>query len=129
MSTMRGAFVLAIVASAATAHANVELDLLGGGHRFSKTNPFGVDSSSTESEKDAPLAGLRLGLYFADRIGLEGEAIGIPTKASSDSSSITDLSYRGHLLLEFRAGSADNAFIPFLLVGGGILQVYKTSAL
>jgi len=126
---MRTPLVIAIVTAASSARANVELDLIGGGHKYSSTNPYGVVGLSTETEKDAPLFGLRLGFYFADRIGLEGEGALIPTKTVQEPGSVTDITYRGHLLLMFRAGSADNHVIPFLLVGAGMMQIYKTDAI
>src|ERR1051325_4064327 len=107
MGMARLGLPIAVVCSVSTAHANVELDALGGGHVFSKTNPYGVDELSTETEKQAPLFGLRLGLYLADIIGIEGEGAFIPTKAVDDPQTVQDITYRGHLMLMFRAGSAD----------------------
>jgi OOP family OmpA-OmpF porin len=127
MACMRGVLIIAIVAAAPSARANVEFDLIGGGHRFSKTNPYGVDAGATETEKDAPMFGLRLGFYFADRLGLEGEGAAIPTKTVDSPADVTDITYRGHLVLHIRSGS--NTFIPFLLVGGGMMQIYKTTAI
>jgi len=127
MACMLAVLIIAIVATAPSARANVEFDLIGGGHRFSKTNPYGVDAGATETEKDAPMFGLRLGFYFADRLGLEGEGAAIPTKTVDQPADVTDITYRGHLVLHIRSGA--NTFIPFLLVGGGMMQIYKTTAI
>src|SRR5262249_17107843 len=59
--------------------------------------------------------------------GLEGEGAAISTKTVDQPASVTDLTYRGHLVLQLRSGA--NTFIPFLLAGGGMMQIYKTDAI
>src|SRR5258705_7261438 len=80
MGLARTVLSIAVVLSTTPAYANVELDVLGGGHVFSKTNPYGVDGVATETEKEAPLVGARLGIYVGSVFGIEGEGALIQTK-------------------------------------------------
>ncbi|MGE0868702.1 MAG: OmpA family protein [Kofleriaceae bacterium] len=113
-----------IAASSSTSHANVEIGGTAGIHVFSETNELGVpDIMDAPSERNSALFGLRLGVYFGSVLGVEGEVGVVPTESRDMVFDVWNLTYRGHLIAQFRAGNPENKFIPFLLVGGGAFQV------
>ena len=115
---------LALTFAARPASANVEVGLTGGLHAFSKNNELGVaDSSRATSLNHAPLFGLRLGYYFADLLGVEGEAGVIPTGTREGDVSVTAATFRLHLIAQFGAGNPDRKLIPFVLLGGGAINI------
>ncbi|HEY4055484.1 MAG TPA: OmpA family protein [Kofleriaceae bacterium] len=121
-------FGSALVTTTATAHAGVEIGGTVGAHFFNNDNELGVkDFPAAPSERNSLLAGVRVGVYFADVIGVEGELAAIPTVARDFDYSITDLTFRAHLIAQFRARNSANHFIPFVLVGGGGFTVVQTN--
>ena len=116
-----GAVVALLFGSLATtsvANANV----------FNSNNELGVnDLPNAPSEANSILFGLRVGVFFTDIIGVEGEFGVIPTSARDFNYSITDLTYRAHLIAQFRAGDDSNKLIPFVLAGAGAFSVVSTS--
>lgn len=113
--------------TASVAEANVEIGGTAGVHVFSKTNELGVpDVANAPSERNSALFGLRLGLMFGNVIGVEGEVGAIPSESRSEVFDIWNLTYRGHLILQFGAGNPERKFIPFILGGGGGMQVVST---
>ena len=124
---LAAAIVAGGLATTSTADANVEIGGTAGVHVFSKTNELGVpDVANAPSERNSALFGLRLGLMFGDVVGIEGEFGAIPSEARSAVFDIWNLVYRGHLILQFGAGNPDRKFIPFILGGGGGMQVVYT---
>src|SRR5688572_33001973 len=66
----------------ATALANVEVGGTAGVHVFSENNELGVaDIPTAASERNSALFGLRLGAFFGDAVGVEGEFGVIPSEA------------------------------------------------
>ncbi|MDB4962006.1 MAG: OmpA/MotB domain protein [Myxococcales bacterium] len=117
-----------IATTSLVAHANVEIGATGGVHVFNKQNELGVlDDPNAPSERNSLLLGLRLGLYFNDVIGIEGEFGIIPSVARELEYGITNLTYRAHLIAQFRASNPDNVFIPFVLAGAGAFSVVDSS--
>jgi outer membrane protein OmpA-like peptidoglycan-associated protein/outer membrane protein W len=113
--------------SAQTASANVEIGGTAGVHVFSTTNELGVpDMPDAPSQRNSALFGLRLGLFFGDVIGVEGEVGLIPSESRRLVFDVWNLTYRGHLVGQFRAGNPENKLIPFVLAGGGAMQVVST---
>jgi outer membrane protein OmpA-like peptidoglycan-associated protein len=116
-----------LAASASAVHANVEIGGTAGIHTFSTKNELGVDDSPTaDSERNSSLFGVRLGLYFHDIVGVEGEFGFIPTESRQGVFDVWDITYRGHLVLQARARNPENKLIPFVLAGGGAMQVVHT---
>ena len=101
---------------------------MAGVHIFSEHNELGVqDTPKAPSERNSFLFGVRVGVFFTDIIGVEGEFGVIPTVAREFKYSITDLTYRAHLVAQFRAGDPTNKAIPFILAGAGAFSVVSTS--
>ncbi|MBC7978175.1 MAG: OmpA family protein [Myxococcales bacterium] len=113
-----------LAASTTAAHANVEIGGTAGVHVFSEHNELGVnDVNNANSEHNAALFGARLGFYFGSYLGVEGEFGVIPSEARRATFDIWNITYRGHLVLQFRAEKPENQLIPFLLFGGGAMQI------
>ncbi|MDB4963710.1 MAG: OmpA/MotB domain protein [Myxococcales bacterium] len=106
------------------AHANVEIGGTAGIHVFSDTNELGVaDVPDANSQRNSALFGLRLGAFFGDMIGVEGEFGVVPSEPRALVFDIWNITYRAHLVAQFRASNPATKLIPFVLVGGGAFQV------
>jgi OOP family OmpA-OmpF porin len=115
---------LAVAGLGSTASANVEIGGTAGIHVFSATNELGVnDVKDAASERNSALFGLRLGVFFGDVIGVEGELGLVPSEARSQVFDIWNITYRGHLVAQFRAADPTTKLVPFILFGGGAFQV------
>jgi OOP family OmpA-OmpF porin len=113
---------------ATSAEANVEIGGMAGVHVFNEQNELGVqDTPLAPSERNSFLFGVRVGVFFTDIIGIEGEFGVIPSVAREWEYSITNLTYRAHLVAQFRAGDPTNKAIPFVLAGAGAFSVVSTS--
>jgi OOP family OmpA-OmpF porin len=118
--------IAALVGSSA-ALANVEVGATAGIHVFSTDNELGVaDTDNAESLRNSALFGLRLGYYFTDMLGVEVEAGAIPSEPRGMVFDVWNLSYRGQVVAQFRAGDPAAKFVPFALAGGGVVQVLKS---
>jgi OOP family OmpA-OmpF porin len=116
-----------LAASTSVANANVEIGGTAGIHVFSTTNELGVpDVKDAPSERNSALFGLRLGIMFNDIFGVEGEFGVIPTESRSLVFDIWDITYRGHLIAQFGASDPNRKLIPFVLFGGGAIQVVSS---
>src|SRR5574338_4156 len=115
---------LGIAASASVAGANVEIGGTAGIHVFSDNNELGVpDVSNAPSERNSALFGLRLGVTFTDMLGVEGEFGVIPSESRSLVFDVWNITYRAHLIAQFRAANPATKLVPFGLFGGGATQV------
>jgi OOP family OmpA-OmpF porin len=113
-----------ILATAATASANVEVGGTAGIHVFSSTNELGVpDVKDAPSERNSALFGLRLGFFFNDIIGVEGEVGVVPSEGRERVFDIWNVTYRAHIVAQFGAKNPKNKVVPFVLVGGGVFQI------
>jgi len=118
------ASAVAATAGAGVAHANVEIGLSAGIHTFSDTNELGVDDvKNADSERNSALFGVRLGVFFGPILGVEGEFGGVPTESRQEVFDLWDITYRGHIVAQFRAWDDTARLIPFVLVGGGAFSV------
>ncbi len=109
---------------ATTATANVEIGGTAGIHVFSDTNELGVsDVAGATSMRNSALFGLRLGAYFGDMFGVEGEVGLVPTESRSLVFDIWNLTYRAHVIAQFGASDPAKKLIPFVLAGGGAFSV------
>jgi outer membrane protein OmpA-like peptidoglycan-associated protein len=116
-----------IALSSSAALANVEVGATAGVHVFSTNNELGVaDVEDAESLRNSALFGVRLGYYLNDMLGIEVEAGAVPTEPRGMVFDVWNLSYRGQVVAQFRAGNPANKFVPFVLVGGGVMQVFKS---
>jgi OOP family OmpA-OmpF porin len=112
------------VAASTTAYANVEVGGTAGIHVFSDNNELGVaDIEMASSERNSALFGLRLGVYFGDMLGVEGELGVVPSESRDLVFDIWNVTYRAHLVAQFRANNPATKLVPFVLVGGGAMQV------
>ena len=76
---------VALATASRPAHAgpNVEIGGTAGIHVFSDDNELGVpDVDERRSERNSALFGLRLGVFFNDMIGIEGEFGVIPSEVA-----------------------------------------------
>ena len=115
---------LAIAASASVAGANVEIGGTAGIHVFSTDNELGVpDVDDAPSERNSALFGLRLGFTFTDMLGVEAEVGVIPSESRSLVFDVWNVTYRAHLIAQFRAANPATKLVPFVLFGGGATAV------
>jgi len=115
------------VASTSTVSANVEIGGTAGIHVFSETNELGVnDVANAPSERNSALFGFRVGVFFGDMIGVEGEFGVVPSEAREEVFDVWNVTYRAHLVAQFRAKDENAKLIPFVLVGAGAMQVVDT---
>ncbi len=116
-----------IAASSTVADANVEIGGTAGIHVFSTTNELGVpDVKDAPSERNSALFGLRLGVMFNDIFGVEGEFGVIPSESRAQVFDIWNITYRAHLIAQFGAKDPHHKLIPFVLFGGGAMQVVSS---
>jgi OOP family OmpA-OmpF porin len=102
----------------------VEIGGTAGIHVFSTTNELGVpDVDDAPSERNSALFGLRLGVTFTDMLGVEGEFGVIPSESRSLVFDVWNITYRAHLIAQFRAANPATKLVPFVLFGGGATQV------
>ncbi|MBA3540407.1 MAG: OmpA family protein [Deltaproteobacteria bacterium] len=110
------------------ARANVEIGGTAGIHVFSDNNELGVsDTPDATSERNSALFGLRLGIFFGDMIGIEGEFGVIPSEPRKEVHDLWNLAYRASLVVQFRAEKPENKMIPFILFGGGGMSLVDNS--
>ncbi|HEX5064343.1 MAG TPA: OmpA family protein [Kofleriaceae bacterium] len=115
---------LGIAASASIASANVEIGGTAGIHVFSTDNELGVpDTDDAPSERNSALFGLRLGVTFNDMLGVEGEFGVIPSESRELVFDVWNLTYRAHLIAQFRAANPATKLVPFVVFGGGAMAV------
>jgi outer membrane protein OmpA-like peptidoglycan-associated protein len=121
---------LAAALTAATftpALANVEVGGTAGIHVFSTKSELGVnDTAAADSQRNSALFGLRLGVFFGPLLGVEGEVGLIPSEGRDQVYDIWNLTYRAQIVAQFRAANPANKLVPFVLVGGGAIQVVST---
>ncbi len=126
--TLMAALAGGLVASTTTASANVEIGGTAGIHIFSTTNELGVaDVDGATSERNSALFGLRLGAFFGDMIGIEAEVGVVPSESRSLVFDIWNVTYRAHLVAQFRAKDPATKLVPFVLVGGGAFSVLSSA--
>jgi len=106
-----------------------EVGVGGGVHLFNKNVELGVaDDKALTSPQNAPLFLLRLGVLPVPSFAIEAEGVGIPTKARDTGASAFILGFRGSLVYNIMPGQiAGGKFVPFVLVGAGLLNVASTN--
>jgi outer membrane protein OmpA-like peptidoglycan-associated protein len=122
--TLGGAVGAALALNPSPSSANVEVGATAGLHTFSVNNELGVpDIETATSLRNSALFGLRLGVGFGDMLGVEAEVGLIPTEERNLVYDVWALTYRAHVIAQFGAADANKKLIPFVLVGGGLVQV------
>ncbi len=122
--TAAGGALGAIALSATPASANVEFGVTAGPHMFSPNNELGVaDEPDADALRNSVLFGIRLGITFTDVIGVELEGGVIPTEGQPMVFDVWAITARAHLIMQFRAANPANQLIPFIVFGGGIMNV------
>ncbi len=117
-----------VATTASVAHANIEIGGTAGIHVFSEDSELGVpDTDSSPSERNSALFGARVGVFFNDYIGVEGEFGVIPSEARSMVFDIWNITYRAHVVGQFFANKPETKLIPFVLFGGGALAVVSSN--
>jgi outer membrane protein OmpA-like peptidoglycan-associated protein len=118
---------IAATASVASAQPSIEIGGTAGVHVFSSTNELGVpDVSNAPSERNSSLFGIRVGVMFTDIIGIEGEFGVIPSESREQVFDVWNILYRAHVIFQFGASDPTRKLIPFVLGGGGAMQVVST---
>ncbi len=108
--------------AAADPEYRFDFGLVGGGHFFYNPHVMGKSDATGESNnpdvspRSSGMFGGILGLHFNRWIGVEGQAMLIPTSTRAAGISELVVSYSGSLVLNL---SDYYVFQPFLLVGGG----------
>jgi len=125
---MNRAALLASVLVCSTASAGVEIGGTAGLHVFSDTNALGVNvGPEADSQKNSSLFALRIAAYFGNMIGVELEGGFIPSEPRSITADVVNITYRAHLIAQFRAANPKSELIPFVLVGGGAMDIQDTT--
>lgn len=123
--------VLLVMASTHVAGANVEIGAMAGAHLFSQNSELGAtDGPNAPSQRNAGLFGARIGTMFAGLVGIEAEIGVIPTEAREAKFSVTDLTYRAHVVVQLGGREPGAAVAPFVLAGvGGFSVVASDNAM
>ena len=117
-----------LAAWANQAGANVEIGGSAGVHVFAHDNELGVaDVPNANSERNSAMFGLRLGVFFTSMFGVEGEFGVIPSEARKTVFDVWNITYRAHVVAQFRAQDPQAKLIPFVLLGGGAVQIVDNS--
>jgi len=118
---------IAATASVASADPSIEIGGTAGIHIFSDTNELGVpDVTNAPSERNSALFGVRVGVQFTDIIGIEGEFGVIPSESRQSVFDVWNIFYRAHVIFQFGAADPARKLIPFVLGGGGAMQVVSS---
>ncbi len=113
--------------SASPAAANVEIGATAGPHLFSVNNELGVeDEEAATSLRNSVMFGARLGFTFNDMLGVEGEFGVIPSEGRDLVFDVWAITYRAHLIAQFRADKPENKVVPFLTLGAGAVTVQES---
>ena len=117
-----------IAAMSSVAQANVEIGGTAGIHVFSTLNELGVpDVPNAPSERNSALFGARIGFMFNDWLGVEGEFGVIPSESRTLVFDVWNIAYRGHVIAQYGAKDPNRKLIPFILFGGGAMQIVSTN--
>ena len=126
---------MAIVCVSAEANAGVEFGGTMGLHVFNEDNAVGepdVGGDQRVSLQNSALFGLRLGVYFGAMLGIEAEGAVIPGETRRGANEVTPLvsttgiTYRGHVVAQFRKNNPSAKLFPFVLAGAGMFQLIDT---
>jgi len=130
MRCLAAGLIALVTASASVASANVEVGGIAGLRTFSEKSSLGVVTDAMDnptpaatSLKNSTLFGLRLGVYFNKKLGVEVEGGGIPTEPRTILFDIWMVAARAQLAYQFRTEKDDTKLIPFVVAGAGLVQI------
>jgi len=113
-----------LMVSTKVADANVEIGAGAGIHVFNHDNELGVaDIPNANSERNSAIYAVRLGWFVTPMFGVEGEFGVIPSESRRTVFDVWNITYRGQLVVQFRAKDPEARLIPFVLGGGGAFQI------
>ena len=131
--------IAALLSIGGTSHAGNEIEVgaTTGIHVFSEASGLGASrASGAPSERNAPLAGVRVGgLYrhkhydrwYGALPGAEAEVgVGVGEARGASGAGVTNLTYRAHAVAQFRTGDPDVRLVPFVVLGGGAFEIVRT---
>ena len=121
------AAVLAVMGATTVARANVEVGGIAGFHIFREDDKLGQgkDPMTPAYQSNSSLFGVRLGVFFSTKLGVEVEGGLIPTEGNTSDIvfGTTNITGRAHLVFQGRAADPTNQLLPFVMVGGGLFRV------
>jgi hypothetical protein len=109
----------------------IEIGALAGAHVFSDESALGAPGV----ERTGPLFGGRLGWFYRHRrherwygslLGAEVELGAGPGEARGTGTGAVNLTYRAHAVAQLRTGDPAARLVPFVLVGGGAIEIVST---
>jgi OOP family OmpA-OmpF porin len=106
-----------------------EIGAMGGVHLFASDLELGVADDPTLPSPKSPsgLFGLRVGVIPIPQLGIEAEAVLIPSADNQQDLRLFILGWRAHLVYNIAPGQiADGKLTPFVLAGAGALTVIST---
>jgi OOP family OmpA-OmpF porin len=114
-----------------SAHAGVEVGGTAGAHVFSDKNAIGVPEGSDVHQSNSAFFGVRLGFYFSTMLGVEAEGGLIPTESAGTNVTfdIYNIIARAHVIAQFRAEDPTHNILPFVLAGGGVMNIADVSTM
>jgi OOP family OmpA-OmpF porin len=122
------ASVLLLLASSASADPLLEVGGTTGIHFYSENSELGVpDSVMPPTQQNATPIGVRGGLFWRERYGVEAELAVLPAIAREQQFDVTTLTYRLQGVYE-HALPAMPKLVPFGLFGIGAMAVVSTQA-
>ncbi|MBA2544450.1 MAG: porin family protein, partial [Deltaproteobacteria bacterium] len=117
------------------ASANVEVGGVAGLHTFNGDGALGVVTDNMDdptpaatSLKNSTFFGLRLGVYFGKKFGVEVEAGGIPTEPRTILFDLWMVAARAQFVYQLRTDKEGSVLLPFALAGAGMLQIVDVGA-
>ncbi len=126
---------LIALASTSVASANVEVGGVAGLRTFSEDSSLGVvtgmddkPTPAATSLKNSTFFGLRLGVFFNKKLGVEVEGGGVPTEPRTILFDIWMVAARAQIAYQFRTDDDRNKLVPFALAGAGLLKIVDVGA-
>jgi OmpA-OmpF porin, OOP family len=111
-----------------TASANVELGGTAGLHTFSKNGDLGVVemggvNQNPDGLKNSTFFGVRIGIYFNKKMGVEVEAGGIPTEPRGILFDLWMVAGRAQFVYQLRPTDDPHSLLPFIVGGASFLRI------
>ncbi len=123
-----------IVATTSVASANVEVGGVAGLRTFSENGSLGVvtdgmdnPTPAADSLKNSTFFGLRLGVYFGAKLGVEVEGGGVPTEPRTILFDIFMVAARAQIAYQFRNEDPATKLLPFIVAGAGMIKIVDVS--
>jgi hypothetical protein len=120
--------LVAALGGTARAGNEVELGATAGIHVFDDDSELGAPGAV----QSAPLFGARIGWFYRHKrydrwysslLGAEVELGAGPGEARGAGTSVVNLTYRAHAVAQFRTTDPTVRIVPFVLLGGGAIEI------